>query len=327
MSQDTLYESDEKDGFNVVEDEPKGEHVNVDDEPDSRQYAQDDDKNDDDDRRASIRERRRLEKIERKERQEEARKRRTTEMAFLEKRNEELERRFSALESKQIQSELSEFDTHIAQAKQRAQLAEQVFAKAINAKNGEDAAKAMQYRDQARAAVYELEQRKNQELYRINQAQQSKQAEQNMPPARQVEMAQEFIQDHDWYDPSGADEDSAIVLAIDAALVRSGLDPNSEEYWDELRERVQKRLPDRFDKKQDSEFDKKQDSERKDTNRPRGGPQIGSGRSTSSPSGRREVYISPERKQAMIEANVWDDPILRKKYIARYMEYDKQNSR
>lgn len=37
------------------------------------------------------------------------------------------------------------------------------------------------------------------------------------------------------------------------------------------------------------------------------------------------MYISPERKQAMIDANVWDDAKLREKYIRKYMEYDKAN--
>jgi hypothetical protein len=198
-------------------------------------------------------------------------------------------------------------------------MAEQVFAKAINAKNGDDASKAMQYRDAARAHAQQLEQRKAQELARAQQAYQEQQAQQNAIPPVQVQLAQEFIREHDWYDPSGQDEDSAIVLALDAALVKAGRDPNTEEYWDELREKVKRRLPEKF------AAEKRE--QRSDTSRPRGGPQIGSGRNDSAPSGRREVYISPERKNAMMEAGVWDDAVLRQKYIKRYMDYDKQNAR
>ena len=133
-------------------------------------------------------------------------------------------------------------------------------------------------------------------------------------------MAHEFIREHPWYDPDHKDEDSIIVLALDQALVRQGMNPETEEYWDELRDRVRKRLPEKFENKRNAE--------RSDTGRPRGGPQIGSGRGEGgAPSGRREVYISPERKSAMMEAGVWDDPILRNKYIKRYMEYDRQNAR
>ena len=316
MANDTLRESDDTEELQVIEDQESGEHVEVETQSDERQYAQSDDDYSEAEREV-IRERRRIEKRERKQRQDAAKNRDKTELTFLQRRNEELERRFSSIEGKMMRSELSEYDTAIAQASQRAQLAEQVFAKAISAKNGEDASKAMQYRDQAKAAVYALEQRKAQEVLRIQQAQYAQQQKQNEIPPRQVEMAQDFIREHDWYDPSGSDEDSAIVLAIDAALVKAGVDPNTDEYWDELREKVKRRLPEKFNKRE----------QRSDTNRPRGGPQIGSGRNDSAPSGRREVYISPERKNAMIEAGVWDDAVLRQKYIKRYMDYDKQNSR
>lgn len=315
MAQDKITEQDDDDDIDIVEDEPRGEHLDL-GEDDSRQVSGDDDSGVEEDREA-IRERRRLEKRERKQRQDEAKKRDKTELTFLQRRNEELERRFSQIEGKMKQNEISGLDAMIADAARRADLAEQVFAKAITAKNGEDASKAMQYRDQARAAVAQLQQRKAYEQSVMQQAQ-TRAAE--MPPARQVEMAQEFIREHGWYDPEGKDEDSAIVLALDAALVRQGLDPNSEDYWDELRERVRKRLPEKFESKRAAE--------RSDTGRPRGGPQIGSGRGDGgSSTGRREVYISPERKSAMIEAGVWDDPVLRNKYIKRYMDYDRQNTR
>ena len=50
--------------------------------------------------------------------------------------------------------------------------------------------------------------------------------------------AKEFISENPWYDVKGGDEDSAIVLAIDGALHREGFRPDTEEYWDELRERA-----------------------------------------------------------------------------------------
>ena len=65
--------------------------------------------------------------------------------------------------------------------------------------------------------------------------------------------------------------------------------------------------------------------EKRETRTPRGGPAVGSGREHAPASTRREVYISPERKAALIEAGVWDDPVLRQKYVQRYAEYDRQN--
>jgi hypothetical protein len=324
MSREKMIETD--DDIDILEDEDQGEHLELEEGSDDTRQVDSGQDDGGEDERESVRERRRQEKRERKQRQEEAKRRDKTELAFLQRRNEELERRFSQIEGKISQSEMSSLDSAIAEAQRRAQLAEQVFAKAITAKNGEDAAKAMQYRDQARAAAAQLSQQKQVQLYAAQQAQAQAQNQSQMPPAKQVEMAQEFIKEMSWYDPSGADEDSAIVLALDAALVNAGYDPNTEDYWDELRERVRRRLPEKFEQKQNTS---RSDTGRtRETARPRGGPQIGSGRGDGgSPSGRREVYISPERKQAMIEAGVWDDPVLRNKYIKRYVDYDKQNSR
>jgi hypothetical protein len=113
-----------------------------------------------------------------------------------------------------------------------------------------------------------------------------------------------------WYDSDGRDEESAIVLAIDKSLHQDGYDSKSDEYWTELKRRAARRLPERF---------------KTETRVARGGPAVGSGREHAPTSTRNEVYINPERKQALIEAGVWDDPILRKKYAARYAEYDRNN--
>jgi len=126
-----------------------------------------------------------------------------------------------------------------------------------------------------------------------------------------VHYASEFIKENPWYDQSGRNEDSAIVIAIDQTLANEGYDPKSEDYWMELRKRAAKRLPDRFGKTAKRES--------------RGGPAVGSGREHAPTSTRKEIYISPERKEALIEAGVWDDPVLRMKYVKRYAEYDKKN--
>ena len=35
-----------------------------------------------------------------------------------------------------------------------------------------------------------------------------------------------------------------------------------------------------------------------------------------------EMYVSAERKEALIQAGVWDDTKLRNKYLKRYADYD-----
>jgi hypothetical protein len=271
---------------------------------DDRVVATSDDGNDDE--REAIRERRRQEKQERKERREGAIKRDKLELDFLRKRNDDLERRISAQEQRTHQSDINGFDAQIQKAVSDAQLAERVIAKAVESGNGNDVTQAMRYRDQALAKVHQLNLAKQQAERRPVQ----------QPKLDDMAMhhATEFLKENPWYDAQGRDEESAIVLAIDNALSKDGYNPQSEEYWDELRNRAARRLPERFGK-----------APTRSERTPRGGPAVGSGREHAPTSTRKEIHISPERKAALIEAGVWDDPVLRMKYAKRYAEYDRNN--
>lgn len=290
----------------VIVDEPV---ASEDDDQDDAPIAQAEDDDGTDDEREAIRERRRQEKLERKQRRDEAIKRDKLEMDFLRKRNDDLERRLSAQEQRAYTADLRGLDAEIARAQQEAVMAEQVIAKAVAAGNGEDVAQALKYRDAAQIRAQQLAYQKQQYAGSIQQQQQQAPAIDSLTMGH----AQQFLADNSWYDPQGRDEDSAIVLAIDQALVRDGFNPQSAEYWTELRKRAARRLPDKF--KASPETSRSQ----------RGGPAVGSGREHAPATTRREVYISPERKQALIDAGVWDDPVLRSKYVKRYAEYDRQN--
>ena len=262
-------------------------------------------RDDNDDEREAIRERRRKEKQERKERKDTAIKRDKLELDFLRKRNDDLERRLTAQEQRAFKSDLNNIDAHYNKAVQEAQMAERVIARAVEAGNGDDVAQAMRLRDQAIVRAQQL----------AGVKQQAERIPAPQAPAIDdltLHHAKEFMEDHAWYDPQGRDEDSAIVLAIDQSLSREGYDPKSEDYWDELRDRVARRLP----SKQETKGQRRT---------PRGGPAVGSSREHAPASTRKEIYISPERKNALIEAGVWDDPVLRAKYVKRYADYDKKH--
>lgn len=329
----TLREDDERPDDNRPNNE---EIVIVEEKPGVNQNQDNDDDNEDDARlggsedggaddgndaeRAAIRERRRLEKLERKDRREQAIKRDKLELDFLRKRNDDLERRLGTVEHRTHQADLSQIDTQIAQAKNEAEMAERVIAKAVAAGNGDDVAQAMRYRDQAMQKANQLAFAKQQAMV---QRQQANQPKNEGLDDMAMHFAKEFITENSWYDPKGQDEDSAIVLAIDGALHREGFRPDTEEYWDELRDRAARRIPERFKATGGAK-----DNQRQQTTPPRqqrGGPAIGSGREHAPTSTRTEVYVSPERKQALIDAGVWDDPVLRMKYVKRYAEYDRNN--
>jgi hypothetical protein len=319
---EVLKEDDDEKGGNeqivIVEDKKdlttSEEDQDQDDQEDDRtaSSATDEDEGDGNDpERAAIRERRRLEKVERKDRRDQAIKRDKLELDFLRKRNDDLERRVSVQEQRSHQVDLGGYDQAIAKASEEVDLAERVIAKAVEAGNGADVTQAMRYRDQAMQKAQQLQYAKQQA------AQQRPQPQTQQVDDLTMHYAKEFMSENPWYDSQGRDEDSAVVIAIDQSLSKDGFNPQTEEYWDELRKRTARRLPEKFKNQKTREV--------KEERVARGGPAVGSGREHAPATTRKEIYISPERKQALIDAGVWDDPILRKKYAQRYSEYDRAN--
>lgn len=290
----------------VVEEDPADNNDLDEDDDDERVSRSSDDQNDSE--RESIRERRRQEKQDRKERREKAISRDKLELDFLRKRNDDLERRFTVHEQRFQQIDIGQIDARINKAKSDAELAERVIAKAIDSGNGADVTQAMRYRDQAMLTMNQL----------LAAKQETGRPQPNIPKVDDLTMhyAKEFIQDNPWYDAQGRDESSAIVLAIDQSLAKEGLNPQTEEYWDELRSRAARRLPEKFGQNKQAP---------KTDRQPRGGPAVGSGREHAPATTRNEFIINPERKKALIDAGVWDDPALRMRYIKKYAEYDRNN--
>ena len=319
---EVLKEDDDEKGNNeeivIVEDKKdltdhEDDHEDQEDERIASSATEEDEGDGNDPERAAIRERRRLEKVERKDRRDQAIKRDKLELDFLRKRNDDLERRVSAQEQRSHQVDLGGYDQAIASAAKEVEMAERVIEKAVEAGNGADVTQAMRYRDQAMQKSQQLQYAKQQA------AQQKPQPQGQSIDDMTMHYAKEFMAENPWYDSQGRDEDSAIVIAIDQALSKDGFNSQTEEYWDELRKRTARRLPEKF-KNQGQ-----QAREAKEERTPRGGPAVGSGREHAPASTRKEIYLSPERKQALIDAGVWEDPVLRMKYAKRYSEYDRAN--
>lgn len=282
------------------------------DEGDERLSASDEDEDDDGPRgkKQLTPEEKRAQRQNRKFRRRAAIEHKERELAFLRAENEEFKRRLLNVEKQTSQFNLSAVDQKLNEALNEAQLAERIMAKAIEQGQGEDVTKALQIRDQALERARQLKAAKEQAEKPVPQAKQGK-------DPRVAAYAQEWVKANDWYDPSGKDEDSAIVKVIDQRLAAEGFNPASEDYWIELDNRVARRLPHRYG---EDAVEKPKPAAK------RGGPPVGGKREFAPPSTRKEVYISPDRKQALIDAGVWDNPELRQRYIKRYAEYDRNNS-
>jgi hypothetical protein len=266
-------------------------------------------------KRALTPEEKRAQRQNRKFRRKAAIEHKERELAFLRAENEEFKRRLVSVEQQTSKFNVNAVDQKLSEALNEAQLAERIMAKAIEQGQGEDVTKALQIRDQALERARFLRAEKE-------QAEKPRQAEKPGKNPRVAAYAKEWIEANNWYDPSGKDEDSAIVKVIDQRLASEGFDPSTEDYWIELDNRVARRLPHRYGEDAGMETEKpapKAAATRK-------GPPVGGKREYAAPSTRKEVYISPERKQALIDAGVWDNSDLRQRYIKRYAEYDRNNS-
>lgn len=204
--------------------------------------------------------------------------------------------------------------------------ATKLIAKAGSAGNGDVLAEALSIRDNASYELRQIGAYLQQQDARAKAG--GNGAEQRQPPIAPAvkRRVDEFRAAHPWYDGQGNDDDSAIVTALDARVAREGYDPAGPEYWDELKRRVAAKLPHRF--KEDDADDEDEGAEDKGK-RPdaaaRRGPQLGSGRSGVGAGGSVRVFVSAERRKAMEDAGIWDDPVRRAKQIKAYAQYDQDH--
>lgn len=131
---------------------------------------------------------------------------------------------------------------------------------------------------------------------------------------RMVENAASWIERNPWYDPSGSDADSDLVMKLDARLIREGKNPTTQEYWDELDARVKKYLPHRAEKRYNEGKGAR--------NSPPRTPVSGSGGESATPS-KGGYRLSAERVAALKESGAYDDPVKLADAIKRYKEYDR----
>lgn len=276
-------------------------------------------------------ERRREEGKNRRARQKDARERTDRELTFLRGRNEALERKFSTLEQEIDQrvtgSEVAGIDSNISKAKADLVLAGQVIEQSVEQNDGANLAEAMNHRDTIRDNLRDLELAK--EYLIQDETRRGGESEMRLDP-RHVAHANSFMVDHDWWDPRGGDDDSVAVLEIDRQLAVEGYNPTTKEYWDELSSRVETKLPHHFDAgggASDDDDDAKGDAGKngKTEDRRSRGPTFRTG-GRERPLKKNEVHISKERREAMEEAGVWEDPKLRNKYLAAYSKYDEEAS-
>jgi len=283
--------------------------------------ADDDDDDDDDESGVSLENAspNRKKRAKRRELQKLAKAATQHELQVLREQNELLMRRLTAVESNSLSQNENALDRQIDETRRDIEDAEQLLAVANETGNASQFILSLNVRDQAKAKIQELENAKRQLV--TAKEDHAKQAAAPMPDSRVAAMAKQWIEHNRWYNPNGGDENSVIANQIDRQLTQEGYDPASVDYYVELTSRLNRRIGNN------------DETQTKITrNAPNGlpvkkAPPIGNAREHAPSSTKKEVYVTPQRKQAMIEAGFWDDPVKRAETIKAFSDYDSQSAR
>ena len=312
MADNQLTEKDEDD-IVIIEGEAPVEEAETEDADDSDDDEDEGDERlgdseDDSEEEIASKSRSNVKRQKQRERRLRAKEHADRELAELREQNNTLLRRVSAIEGNTLASNVTAIDQRIAQAQADVKQAESIIARAVEAGNGDDVATAMRLRDEAQYEAQQLWQQKQ-------QVEQARQQHANPgPDPRVVNYAKEWMDANPWYDPRGRDEDSAITKVIDNQLAAEGYNPKDADYWHELTRRVASRIGD-------------DEAETRSSPSKRKAPPTGTTREHAPVSTKREIYVTPERKQAMIDAGIWDDVPRRNQMLKAYQAYDKSSAR
>ena len=260
---------------------------------------------DDDEDRAELRARRAARRKAKKEYVKRTSEEKDQRLQLLQRQNQDLMERLSVVERKTHSSDLARLDKAIEDEELRLQYAQQKMREATDNSDGSAFMKAQEMWYDSRRKVESMRGVKDQAV---------RTADVSPIDPHLKRLAGEWMEDNDWYDPNGADEDSQIAKVIDSRLVAEGWNPSSEDYWDELDRRLQKRLPHRYNDLQDEQPRKKPRS-----------VVTGSGRETSVSRNGNSFVLSPDRVRAIKEAGMWDNTTERNRMIKAYADFDLKN--
>lgn len=266
-----------------------------------------------------VRLRRKEERKQRKEARERRERENVARIENVERENAELRSRLDRGAQQDVRERVARIDGDMQTLRVQYEEAKKLKEKAYNENKGAEAVQADEAMTAARERYQSLGFERDSIVREVTQAQTQAQQRPKVSPSL-VTNAKAFMAEHDWYDKDGGDRDSAKVLALDRQLAKDGWDPNTNGYWEELRERVKEELPHKF-----GEGGRQRVADEDDTNErpaPRRQTTGGSGRESAGGGGGNSFYLSAARVAALKEAGMWDDPAKRTKMIKTYKARD-----
>ena len=298
------FEDDEKEVKQASDESDEDEE-----QQDEESGSDDSEPEDTEDEREKIREARREERRLKKELQKQREASAKHKISALEKRNEELARRLAAVELTASSFKFAQIDKAVEDEATRVEYAKM---KMLQAAQSNDLEGQMEYLEQLTEAKDRLKQA---QYHKKQQLEQAKTPKQNVPNPVNTEVQQNatrWLKKNSWYDPEARDTDSRIAKVVDQELATDGWDPSDPEYWDELDNRLQSRLPHRY-------------TARGNSNNKRAAGPTASSRVAEASAKPGTITLSRDRVQAIKDAGAWDNVEKRNKMIRAYASYDRQN--
>lgn len=257
----------------------------------------------------AIREAKRQKRRARKEYHKQVQQEKDQRLQLLQRQNQELMERLSVVERRTHGSEVARINEQLKEQEAKIMFAKNKIKEATETGNGDLLASAQEMWYEAKRDYEALDTVRKQAVT----PRQSQQPIQAPDPMVQL-LAANWMKGKSWYKAGGNDMDSQIAQRIDQSLVDEGWNPATEDYWDELDNRLQRYLPHRYNEENDDDF--QQPKKRRSVVTSTGRESFSSGKNT--------FVLSPEQVRAMKDAGMWDDPDKRQKMIRRYAQEARQ---
>lgn len=296
-----------KEKSEVVE-EPDGEQDDDDGEQEDTRLAEKDESAEE------AEERRNKHKLGQRQRQKLARQRERAELQELRQNYATLLKRLDGVETNTLSVNEGLITSKLEQVRQDIATADSLLADAVKNADGDTYAAAMRLRDDAKAQELEL-------IAAKNATTKAKETSTGAPDQVTALVTRWKTANAAWY---GTDTvGTAIAHEIDNRLAAEGVYQKTDpEYYRELSRRCAEEFK-RIDggNRRETKTDSQADNRRK-------GPPLGDkgGGANGNGSGKRAVFLSKDRVDAIKAAGDWDDPVERAKAIKAYEAYDREQS-
>lgn len=283
-----------------------------------------------DEEREAIRARRRQERQSRREKRRNRDNELQTLLSQRDRELSELREHVMMLSRRSAGTELAQIDSELHQADQAVAELKDIIKDATATQQGDVVADATDRLVKVHQRAQQLTSMRNAFVENAKRAGAPAPQAGAMPDKRVVDHGMKWVRAHDWYNPQGLDLDSRIVKQIDNTIMAEGFDPRSQDYWEELSERVGRYLPHRTGNGAAHAQESGYNGAAPDQRSVRRSAVAGSGRESGAASGaaskRGSYTLSSERVRALKDAGVWDDPVKRDDAIRRYQAYDTEQA-